>query len=174
VRLAVLVFDNRGWGESGVASGRPQHEIDPWEQIRDYQHAITHAQKRIEVDADRVGVWGTSFSGPTLGDPPHLNKLGAPGTCRSAAWSVRRDRPTSASMTALTLEGGATRMFQAGVLRLSLNGEPVRVDDGEAASLSDPVINLAEAMIWSTSRCHLSRIGHRRRIAWFHNVTRRS
>jgi pimeloyl-ACP methyl ester carboxylesterase len=61
--LAVLVFDNRGWGESGTASGRPQHEIDPWEQIRDYQHAITHAQNRIEVDADRIGVWGTSFSG---------------------------------------------------------------------------------------------------------------
>ena len=60
--LAVLVFDHRGWGESGTAPGRPRHEIDPWEQIRDYQHAITHAQNRIEVDPDRVGVWGTSFS----------------------------------------------------------------------------------------------------------------
>jgi len=60
--LAVLVFDNRGWGESGTAQGKPRHEVDPWEQIRDYQHAITTAQNRIEVDAERIGVWGTSFS----------------------------------------------------------------------------------------------------------------
>jgi uncharacterized protein len=60
--LAVLVFDNRGWGDSGTAPGKPRHEIDPWEQVRDYQHAITHAQNRPEVDPDRIGVWGTSFS----------------------------------------------------------------------------------------------------------------
>jgi dienelactone hydrolase len=60
--LAVLVFDNRGWGDSGTAPGKPRHEIDPWEQIRDYQHAITYAQNRPEVDLDRIGVWGTSFS----------------------------------------------------------------------------------------------------------------
>ena len=57
-----LVFDNRGGGESGTAPGKPRHEIDPWEQIRDYQHAITCAQNRPEVDPDRIGVWGTSFS----------------------------------------------------------------------------------------------------------------
>jgi len=61
--LAVLVFDNRGWGDSRTAPGKPRHEIDPWEQVRDYQHAITHAQNRVEVDPDRIGVWGTSFSG---------------------------------------------------------------------------------------------------------------
>jgi pimeloyl-ACP methyl ester carboxylesterase len=60
--LAVLVFDNRGWGESGTAPGKPRHEVDPWEQIRDYQHAISVAQNRAEVDPDRIGVWGTSFS----------------------------------------------------------------------------------------------------------------
>ncbi|GHF81686.1 alpha/beta hydrolase [Streptomyces thermodiastaticus] len=60
--LAVLVFDNRGWGDSEAAPGNPRHEIDPWEQIRDYQHAITYAQNRPEVDPDRIGVWGTSFS----------------------------------------------------------------------------------------------------------------
>lgn len=60
--LCVLVFDNRGWGESGTAPGKPRHEVDPWEQIRDYQQAITFAQNRSEVDPERVGVWGTSFS----------------------------------------------------------------------------------------------------------------
>ena len=60
--LAVLVFDNRGWGQSGTAQNKPRHEIDPWEQIRDYQHAITFAQNRSKVDQARIGVWGTSFS----------------------------------------------------------------------------------------------------------------
>jgi dienelactone hydrolase len=60
--LAVVVFDNRGWGESGTAPGKPRHEIDPFEQVRDYQHAITYAQNRPEVDPERIGVWGTSFS----------------------------------------------------------------------------------------------------------------
>jgi dienelactone hydrolase len=60
--LSVLVFDHRGWGESEAAPGKPRHEVDPWEQVRDYQHAITVAQNRPEVDPDRIGVWGTSFS----------------------------------------------------------------------------------------------------------------
>jgi uncharacterized protein len=61
--LACVVFDNRGLGASDAAPGKPRGEIDPWEQIRDYQHAITYAQLRPEVDADRIGVWGSSYSG---------------------------------------------------------------------------------------------------------------
>jgi fermentation-respiration switch protein FrsA (DUF1100 family) len=61
--LACVVYDNRGFGASDVAAGRPRQEIDPWEQIRDYQHAITYAQGRPEVDASRIGVWGSSYSG---------------------------------------------------------------------------------------------------------------
>ncbi|MDT7628850.1 MAG: hypothetical protein QOI50_780, partial [Pseudonocardiales bacterium] len=60
--LAVLLYDNRGFGDSDAAAGKPRYEIDPWEQIRDYQHAITYAQNRPEVDPDRIAVWGTSFS----------------------------------------------------------------------------------------------------------------
>jgi fermentation-respiration switch protein FrsA (DUF1100 family) len=61
--LACVVYDNRGFGASDAAPGRPRQEIDPWEQIRDYQHAITYAQLRPDVDADRIGVWGSSYSG---------------------------------------------------------------------------------------------------------------
>jgi uncharacterized protein len=61
--LACVVYDNRGFGASDAAPGRPRQEIDPWEQIRDYQHAITYAQLRPEVDAGRIGVWGSSYSG---------------------------------------------------------------------------------------------------------------
>jgi dienelactone hydrolase len=58
--LAAAVFDNRNFGAS---DGEPRQEIDPWEQVRDYRHVITWAQEQPEVDADRIGVWGSSYSG---------------------------------------------------------------------------------------------------------------
>jgi uncharacterized protein len=58
--FGALVFDNRNFGAS---DGEPRQEIDPWEQVRDYRHAITYAQTLKEVDADRIGIWGSSYSG---------------------------------------------------------------------------------------------------------------
>ena len=58
--LAVLVFDNRNFGAS---DGEPRQEIDPWAQVRDYRHAITYARTQPEIDPDRIGVWGSSYSG---------------------------------------------------------------------------------------------------------------
>src|SRR5690242_5944064 len=68
--LSALVFDNRGWGDSGTAAGKPHHEVDPWEQIRDYQHAISVAQNRVEVDPDRIGVWERAFLPATPSSSP--------------------------------------------------------------------------------------------------------
>jgi fermentation-respiration switch protein FrsA (DUF1100 family) len=58
--LASLVFDNRNFGAS---DGQPRQEIDPWAQVRDYRHAITFARSLADVDAARIGVWGSSYSG---------------------------------------------------------------------------------------------------------------
>ena len=58
--LGALVFDNRNFGAS---EGEPRQEIDPWAQVRDYRHAITYARTLPEVDRDRIGVWGSSYSG---------------------------------------------------------------------------------------------------------------
>jgi len=58
--LGALVYDNRNFGAS---DGEPRHEIDPWAQVRDYRHAITYARTREEVDAERIGIWGSSYSG---------------------------------------------------------------------------------------------------------------
>lgn len=60
--IASVVFDYRGWGDSDVAPGKSRHESDPWEQIRDYQHAISYAQNRPDVNPERIGVWGFSYS----------------------------------------------------------------------------------------------------------------
>jgi uncharacterized protein len=58
--LGALVFDHRNFGAS---DGEPRQEIDPWAQVRDYRHAITYARTREEVDGDRIGIWGSSYSG---------------------------------------------------------------------------------------------------------------
>src|SRR5438874_2082167 len=58
--LGALVFDNRNFGAS---DGEPRQEIDPWAQVRDYRHAITYARTRPEVDRERIGIWGSSYSG---------------------------------------------------------------------------------------------------------------
>jgi uncharacterized protein len=58
--LAVLVYDNRNLGAS---DGLPRQEIDPVAQRRDYSHAITYARTLPGVDPQRIGVWGTSYTG---------------------------------------------------------------------------------------------------------------
>jgi cephalosporin-C deacetylase-like acetyl esterase len=56
----VLAYDHRNFGES---DGEPRQELDPLLQVRDYRNAITFVQTPEGVDADRIGVWGTSLSG---------------------------------------------------------------------------------------------------------------
>ena len=58
--LAALVFDNRNFGAS---DGEPRFEIDPWAQMRDYRHAITYLRTLPGIDRERIGVWGSSYSG---------------------------------------------------------------------------------------------------------------
>ncbi len=58
--IAALVFDNRNFGAS---DGEPRQEIDPWEQIHDYRHAITFLTTQPGIDRERIGVWGSSYSG---------------------------------------------------------------------------------------------------------------
>ncbi|MEW6636151.1 MAG: alpha/beta hydrolase [Actinomycetota bacterium] len=58
--LAVLLFDYRYLGDS---DGEPRGQLFPWEQIEDYQNAITFARRQPEVDGERIGAWGSSYSG---------------------------------------------------------------------------------------------------------------
>lgn len=55
-----LAYDHRNWGRSG---GWPRCESDPWQQIADMRDAISYARTLPQVQGDRIGIWGTSFSG---------------------------------------------------------------------------------------------------------------
>jgi cephalosporin-C deacetylase-like acetyl esterase len=61
--VACLVYDNRGLGDSDVMEGQPPREIIPHLQISDYSDAITFAQSLPEVDLERIGIWGSSYTG---------------------------------------------------------------------------------------------------------------
>jgi cephalosporin-C deacetylase-like acetyl esterase len=58
--MAALVFDYRNLG---VSDGEPRQHLDPWMQIRDYQNAVSFLSTHPEVDAERIGAWGISYSG---------------------------------------------------------------------------------------------------------------
>ncbi len=58
--IASVVYDHRNFGAS---DGEPRQEIDPWEQVKGYRDAITYAESLPETDPDRIGIFGSSYSG---------------------------------------------------------------------------------------------------------------
>lgn len=58
--FVVILFDYRNVGES---DGLPRQEINPFKQIDDYKNSITYACSLDCVDENRIGIWGTSYSG---------------------------------------------------------------------------------------------------------------
>src|ERR1700760_4052758 len=58
--FAALIFDYRTIGASARA---PRQPLDPWGQIEDYRNAISYLETRTDIDPDRVGIWGISYSG---------------------------------------------------------------------------------------------------------------
>ena len=55
-----LVYDHPHTGHS---DGFPRQELDPISQQRAYSDAITFLTLRDDVDPERIGIWGTSYSG---------------------------------------------------------------------------------------------------------------
>lgn len=58
--FATLIFDYR---HMGASDGQPRQHLDPAKQIEDYKNAITYVCGLDELDEDRVGIWGISYSG---------------------------------------------------------------------------------------------------------------
>ncbi len=55
--FAALAFDYRNFGQS---EGTPREEVDHAGQIDDWRSAVTFATTLDEIDAARIGIWGTS------------------------------------------------------------------------------------------------------------------
>ena len=44
-------------------TGAARQHIVPLEQQEDYRSAISYLEQREEIDSDRIGIWGISYSG---------------------------------------------------------------------------------------------------------------
>src|SRR3954471_4064537 len=58
--FGVLLYDQRTCGSS---DGEPRQDIDPVAQDRDMQMALSFAEQHPALDSDRIGLWGSSYSG---------------------------------------------------------------------------------------------------------------
>jgi hypothetical protein len=57
-----LTFDYKGWGESEG----PRSRLAPYSRVADVQAALTFLSTLPEVDAERLGLYGTSYGGATV------------------------------------------------------------------------------------------------------------
>ena len=58
--FGVLLYEHRN---TGISEGEPRLEVDPIAQVRDMSLAVTFAQTLPGFDKERLGLFGTSFSG---------------------------------------------------------------------------------------------------------------
>ena len=59
-KMAVFLFDYRTFGKS---DGMPRQTVDPFRHVEDWQAAIAHVRSLPDIDAKKIALWGTSFSG---------------------------------------------------------------------------------------------------------------
>src|ERR1700722_2389526 len=58
----VMSFDYKGWGDSEG----PKSRLAPYSRVADAQAALTFLGAQPEVDAGRLGIYGTSYGGATV------------------------------------------------------------------------------------------------------------
>jgi fermentation-respiration switch protein FrsA (DUF1100 family) len=141
--LAAIVFDHRNFGAS---DGEPRQEINPWQQVEDYRHAITFASTLPNVDPDRIGIWGTSYSG---------------GHVLVVAATDRRVKCVVAQVPTISGHDAGQRRVPASRLPQlhrafaedrvrRMNGEPPATLRVIGAPEENPVFSAADAVEWFT------------------------
>lgn len=160
--LNVLVYDNRNFGAS---DGEPRQEIDPWAQVRDYRHAITYATTLPEVDATRIGVWGSSYSGG------HVLVVGAIDRRVKAVVSQVPLVSGYANVRALVradMLAGLRAQFDADRLNRFRGGPPAMVPVVAEDPLAPCALPTRDSWAW------FSETGRTRAPSWRNEVTLRS
>jgi hypothetical protein len=134
--FVVLVFDYRFLGASG---GEPRGRIIPQEQHDDLRSALTFLSTQPGVDPDRIGMWGSSYSGGhTLfmgAFDPRVKVVAAqvPAICTAHSLIALAGKEGFSGLLGMLAEDQAKR--NAG----QPSGEvPVVAPDGELSVLSTP------------------------------------
>ena len=58
--MAVFLFDYRNFGAS---EGEPRNLVSNSRHLQDWEAALAYVRSLPDIDADRIGLWGSSFSG---------------------------------------------------------------------------------------------------------------
>jgi pimeloyl-ACP methyl ester carboxylesterase len=133
--IAALVFDYRHFGDS---EGEPRQLLSIRRQLDDWRAAIAFARGLEGIDAGRIALWGTSFSGG------HVVALAAEDVAIAA---VVAQAPFTDGVAALNAAGPAqvARMTVAGALdglAALTGGEPLRIPlvapPGHGAAMNQP------------------------------------
>ena len=74
---AVLLFDYRGFGDSG---GAPRQLVSVRKQLEDWQAVIEFARAQREVDSNRIVTWGFRSAAVTRSLPPRGTKMWQPSS----------------------------------------------------------------------------------------------
>ncbi len=160
--INALVFDNRNFGAS---DGEPRQEIDPVAQSRDYRHAITYACTLPEVDADRIGIWGSSYSGG------HVLVVGALDRRVKAVVSQVPLASGSANVQELVradLRAGYRAMFDADRAARFAGEPPMMVPVVAEDPMAPSALPTADSWAWFTTT------GEKRAPSWKNEVTLRT
>jgi len=140
--LVAVLFDYRYLGESG---GEPRGQVLPFEQIEDYRNAITFAQTQPEVDPEKIGVFGSSYSGGhviVVGAVDRRVKCVASQVPYLDGWATADALNTKTGIDGFVkfLEGDRSERYKSG----RVNYLPVVAADGNA------VLNTQTSYQWFT------------------------
>jgi fermentation-respiration switch protein FrsA (DUF1100 family) len=160
--LGSIVFDNRNFGAS---DGQPRQEIDPWQQVRDYRDAITFAETLDATDPERIGVWGSSYSGG------HVLVVGAIDRrvkCVVAQVPLISGHANARRLIRADFIAGLQKMFDAD-RRARMQGKPPAMIPVVSEDPAGPAaLPTADSWAWFTET------GRNRAPSWRNEVTLRS
>jgi pimeloyl-ACP methyl ester carboxylesterase len=142
---ACLLFDYRHWGQS---EGEPRQIIDIRKQLEDWAAAVTYARSMDCIDANRVILWGSSFSGghvlSTAADDSRVAAVISQCLFSDGLASVLAINPiTSIKLTALGIMDRVCSLFSANPIFVPLVGRPGETALMTAPDAYDGYLNLA-------------------------------
>ena len=132
---ACLVFDYRNFGDS---EGAPRQLIDIRMQLQDWTVAVAYARTLAGIDPNRIGLWGTSFSGG------HVIATAArlPGIATVVAQCPFTDSVASLGTLSPLISARITALAARDLVAARLGGTPVMVPTvgrpGEVALMNAP------------------------------------
>lgn len=147
--LNVLAYDNRNLGAS---DGVPRGDVDPWAQINDFRNAITFAETLEGTDRDRIGIWGSSFSGA------HVLVVAAQDRrvkCVSAQVPIVDGDANFRQLVRADLIGGIRATLDEDRRARYRGEDPAMIDVVNEDPLAPSAIPTPDAYKWFTDTCQL-------------------